>query len=215
MRNVDGRETRALTSMTEVSPSIHDAAHLAAVASVLRGRRTVHDFSAEVPPREQLMDAIESARWAPNHHRTEPWCFYVLGRDVAERITELNAELVRAKNGEAAAEAKRRRWSAMPGWFALTCLRSEDPMREREDYAACCCAVQNLMLHLWVLGIGVKWGTGKVTRDPRFLAMLGIDAAREFVVGLFWYGYPAAVPAQARRPASEIVRAIEHVAPSA
>jgi hypothetical protein len=27
-------------------------------------------------------------------------------------------------------------------------------------------------------------------------------------VGLFWYGYPAEVPAQARRPVSEILRVV-------
>lgn len=179
------------------------------LGTLLRERRTVHDFTAAEPARSAIVDAIELARWAPNHHHTEPWRFYLLSRAVGARVAELNAELVQAKSGEQAAQAKRRRWLAMPGWLVVTCARHADPAREREDYAACCCAVQNLSLALWVQGIGIKWGTGKVTRDPRFLALIKADAATEFVVGLFWYGYPAVVPKQTRRPVEELVHLIE------
>ena len=63
--------------------------------------------------------------------------------------------------------------------------------QQEEDYAACACAVQNLMLYLWQAGIGVKWTTGQVTRDPRLYEILGVDGDMERVTGLFWYGYPA------------------------
>jgi hypothetical protein len=35
--------------------------------------------------------------------------------------------------------------------------------------------------------------------------MLGMDAAKESVVGFFWYGVPKVVPTQRRRPVAEIV----------
>lgn len=60
------------------------------------------------------------------------------------------------------------RWHAMNGWLAVTCVKSADPVREREDYAACCCAIQNLYLLLWQRGIGLKWNTGRLVREPRF-----------------------------------------------
>ena len=186
-----------------------DTAHAAIIAAALRGRRTVHDFTPEIPPRALLLASIEHARWAPNHHRTEPWKFYLVGTRVGHEIAALNAELVRAKSGEAAAASKLRRWQHMPGWLVLTCAKNADAPREREDYAACCCAAQNFALFLWGHGIGTKWGTGKVTRDPRFYALIGADPAAEFVVGLFWYGYPAAVPEQTRGPVAEIVREVE------
>jgi len=176
---------------------------------LLRARRTIHDFESAEVPRARVTEAIEAACWAPNHHRTEPWRFYLLSRALGARVADLNAELVRATKGDEAAEAKRRRWREMPGWLVLTCARSEDPAREREDYAACCCAAQNLALALWAHGIGTKWGTGKVTRDPRFLALLGADPAQEFVVGLFWYGFPASVPRQVRRPVTDVLRIVD------
>lgn len=179
------------------------------LVEILRTRRTIHDYTEVAPPREVLLEALEVARWAPNHHRTEPWRFYLLSRARGAEIAALNAELVRAKSGDQAADAKLRRWRAMPGWLVLTCARNADPAREREDYAACCCAVQNLSLALWVRGVGMKWGTGKVTRDPRLFTLLGADAEREFVVGLFWYGYPAVIPDQQRRAVAEFVRIVE------
>ena len=111
-------------------------------AALLRGRRTVHDFLPERIADDIVERAIEVARWAPNHHRTEPWRFYVLGALARQQIIARNTELVRAEKGGRAAEIKRQRWLEVPGWLLMTCLRSEDPFREREDYAACCCAAR-------------------------------------------------------------------------
>lgn len=176
---------------------IHEASSRT-LSALVRARRTIHEFTTEMPPRELILNALDAARWAPNHHRTEPWRFYWLGPATAERISLLNADIVRRKSGEDAANAKLRRWRAMPGWVAVTCLRNEDPVREREDYAACCCAVQNFLLLLWEAGVGSKWSTGKVTQAAPYFDALGADPKTEFSVGIIWYGYPAAVPMQAR-----------------
>ena len=175
------------------------------IARVLRERRTVHDFTAEVPPDDLLGRAIDLARWAPNHRRTEPWHFYLLDRASADRIVELNTELVRANKGDKVADVKQRRWREMPGWLVVTCSVSDDDVRTREDYAACCCAVHSMSLYLWEQGVGMKWTTGAVTRDARFFDIVGIDPGRESIVGLFWYGYPAAIPVQHRKPLDEVM----------
>ncbi len=181
-------------------------ADAATVTALIRARRTIHDFTARVPSRAFVLEALDAARWAPNHHHSEPWRFTLLGPRAIARVIDLNTELVRAKNGDLAAERKRARWELVPGWLVVNCLRSEDPVREREDYAACCCAVQNFALALWAGGIGSKWSTGKVTRDPRFMTAIGADAAREFCVALVWYGYAAEVPAQSRLPLTAVMR---------
>jgi len=178
---------------------------LAHLAELIRSRRSIDLFEPEPPGTERLLEAIELARWAPNHRLTEPWRFYVIGERTAAAIVDLAVEVERAAKGDAAAEARRRRWGAIPAFFVVTCARSGDPLREREDYAACCCAVQNLMLYMWESGLGVKWTTGAVTREPRFFEIVGIDAEAESVVGLFWYGRPRVVPTQKRRDVGEIV----------
>ncbi len=178
---------------------------IASVAELLRSRRTIHGFRPELPPRETVLQAIDLARWAPNHLLTEPWHFYLLGPETAAAIAHLNADAVTHSKGPKAGQAKLERWRAIPGWLAVTCDNAEDPLRAREDYAACCCAIHNFSLYLWSEGIGVKWTTGAVTRDPEFYDLIWVNPDLETVVALLWYGYPAEVPQTTRKPLSQIL----------
>jgi nitroreductase len=174
-------------------------------ASVLRGRRSIDLFTPDAVGADKLLAAIEVARWAPNHRLTEPWRFYLLGSETKRAVVDLAVELEIAKKGERAGPVRRARLEAVPGMFVLASARSDDALVDREDYAACCCAAQNLMLYLWRQGIGIKWTTGGITRQQRFYELLRMDSTKESIVGLFWYGVPKVVPAQKRRPVEEIV----------
>ena len=174
-------------------------------AAVLRGRRSIDLFVPDAVAVNRLLAAIEVARWAPNHRLTEPWHFYVLGAATMRAVVDLAVELEVAAKGERAGPVRRARLEAIPGMFVLTSARSDDPLTDRENYAACCCAAQNLMLYLWRQGIGVKWTTGGITRQQRFYDLLGIDSGKQSLVGFFWYGMPKVIPAQKRRPVEEIV----------
>lgn len=180
-----------------------DAATGPAVAGLIRSRRTIHDFLEQAPPPELLREGLELARWAPNHRLTEPWRFYVLGPETREAVSRLNAEQVAARDGAAAGEEKYQRWRRIPGWLLVTCARSDDELRAREDYAATCCAIHNLALFLWSHGVGMKWTTGAVTRSEAFHELTWVDPQVETVVGLIWYGYAAEVPVTARRELDE------------
>ena len=169
---------------------------------LLLSRRTINDFDTELPSgwEEAVKRAVTAATYAPNHKRTEPWRFHLLGSQAVERVCELQAELVSAKKGAAAGEKKRKRWLAMPGWLVVTCVTADDAAAAgafddptgaaREDYAACCCAVQNLCLSLHADGIGTKWTTGPVNFDARFGAAAGLPD-NEYVVGTIWFGQAA------------------------
>jgi nitroreductase len=171
---------------------------------LISGRRTIHQFREGMRPLEKLKEAIDLARWAPNHHLTEPWHFYLLGEETINAAIELNTNITREEKGDDAANAKQRRWRKIPGWFVMTCSKSEDPVRNQEDYAACCCAAQNLMLTLWNEDVGVKWSTGKIIRDKNFYDLLWINPELETIVGLFWYGYAEEVPKMMRKPCVQI-----------
>ena len=175
------------------------------VAELILSRRTIHAFQAEPPAREIVLRAADLARWAPNHLLTEPWHFYLLGPETADAIACLNAELVTRGKGPQAGQAKLDRWRAVPGWLVVTCDNSEDPVRAREDYAACCCAIHNFSLYLWSEGIGVKWTTGEVIRDPSFYDLIWVNPELETVVALLWYGYPAEVPQTTRKSLSQVL----------
>ena len=189
--------------MKKVAPS-YETQDLREFAEVLRGRRTIELFLHTPVPKHLLEEAIDAATWAPNHHVTEPWQFYAVGAETKERCLDLCSDIVKAKKGEKASAFKRQSWSEKPGWLVVTCRRSKDELLQQEDYAACCAAVQNLLLYLWKAGVGSKWTSGDITRDSRFLNIIGIDEAESFVVGLIWYGYPKLTPAQSRKGIDEV-----------
>jgi nitroreductase len=158
------------------------------LAALIRGRRSIDLFQPEPVGTDVLLDAIELARWAPNHRLTEPWRFYVLGPKTADAAAQCAAAFEAETKGERAGAVRLARFRAIPGNFVVTSKRSADALLEREDYAACCCAVQNLMLYLWHHGIGVKWTTGAITREQRLYDVLGLDSSAERIVGFFGTG---------------------------
>ena len=155
------------------------------------------------------MDAIEVARWAPNHHLTEPWHFYVLGDDAIRKSIELTRIVVTERKGKEIGDFKAKDAATRPGWLLVTCKRSDDELTQQEDYASVSCAIQNLMLYLSEAGVATKWATGPITRDSRYYEALGIDEGNEFIVGLIWYGYPKVTPTQQRKDVAEIVTELD------
>lgn len=186
-------------------PLSFESPELREFAEMLRARRTINLYLQTPVPNKLVMDAIDSARWAPNHHVTEPWRFRILGKETIAACVDLVRTITTERKDAKAADFKAKSWAEKPGWLVLTCEKSDDELTQREDFAACAAAAQNMMLHLWKAGIGTKWVTGPITRDARFYELLGIDADTQEVVGLFWYGYPKLTPTQNRKDLDSIV----------
>jgi nitroreductase len=184
---------------------IENDSALAAVAERIRARRTVKLFHDRPVNRKLVLDAIEAARWAPNHHVTEPWHFYILGPDTIKASVDLTRVVTTERKGAKVGDFKAAAAAAIPGWLVVTCSRSDDAVRQQEDYGSCCCAIQNLMLYLSAAGAASKWSTGPVTKDSRFYEAAGIDEGKEFIVALIWYGYPKITPTQSRKEVESIV----------
>jgi nitroreductase len=190
--------------MTEHLPD-GESRNLRILAERIRSRRSTNMFLKQEVSRDLLLEAIELARWAPNHHLTEPWHFYLLGDEKKAASAELIRTIVTENKTAEMGEHKFKSATAIPGWLVVTCQKSDDELRGREDYAACCCAVQNILLYLSEAGVASKWTTGLITRDQRFFELLGIDADTEYVVALIWYGYPKILPTQSRKDVAEIL----------
>lgn len=179
------------------------------LAERIRGRRTIKLFLQTPVDRQVILDGIEVARWAPNHHVTEPWHFYLLGEKAMKANVELIRQITTEKKDAEKADFKANAATEIPGWLVVTCRKSEDGVMQREDYASCCCAMQNLMLYLSEAGLGSKWATGAIAEDERFFDMLGVDQSQEFVVGVLRYGYAKITPTQSRKEVGDIVTELE------
>ena len=79
--------------MTEHLPD-GETRNLRILAERIRSRRTTNMFLKQEVSRELMLEAIELARWAPNHHLTEPWHFYLLGDEKKAASAELIRTIV-------------------------------------------------------------------------------------------------------------------------
>ncbi len=174
--------------------------------ALIRSRRTIHLFDERTVDSDLIDAALEAAVQAPNHRRTRPWRFYVLGAETRAALVARNTEMTRASKGDQAADNKHDAWSRIPAMVVVTSPRSDDAMREREDYGAVSAAIQNLSLYVHSAGVGVKWSTGGVTRDEQALDLLGINSEQEYVAALLMIGYAATSPVDEVRSADEVTR---------
>lgn len=182
--------------------NVFSASETSAVIRALRERRTTGPLRFDLsvtPDHSVIAEAVESARWAPNHKRTEPWRFYLLDGERIKALADVNSERMR-RNGasEANIAAKHEEWSSMPGVVVLLCEHKEehDDILRKENYAACAAAAQNFQLHLFAEGIASKWSTAACWDVPGFWELLGLGEWPALVepVGIFSYGVPASVP---------------------
>jgi len=183
---------------------------MSSVVETIQGRRTVPLFDPEKSvPQAVIERAIKAATWAPNHHLTEPWRFYQLGEQSTSAYLDLLYVVINEYKDAQLAQKKFEKGKTVPGWLVVTCRNSaETKLEVTEDYAAVCCAIQNLALVLWEEGIGMKWSTGIITRDQRLYEVLGIDSNQETIVALIPFGYPKMVPEPRKRMPLEKVLTI-------
>jgi nitroreductase len=147
------------------------------VEHAIKGRRTHKVFASEPLPRMLLDELLELARWAPNHHLTNPWRFRVLGPGALQRVKQ-------AAGPEAAAKLDR-----APTLIAVTQMRSHDPVQDEEDLCATACAAYAILLGAHGRGLAGYWRTPDVLRTPEGRAALGMRDDERFVA-LIHLGWP-------------------------
>ncbi len=174
------------------------------VDRAIRERRTIGVFSDRHVAPGVIEELIDAGRWAPNHKHTEPWRFHVVSG--AARAEMCDAIL---DGGGEFAKDPRGKLMRSPLFVAVTQQAVlDDPVRDREDYAAVCCAVQNMMLAATSRGLATKWSTGALAENVAAKRWLGIGED-DRIVAYLYLGYPAEemreMPAE-RRPAEVVWR---------
>jgi nitroreductase len=139
------------------------------IEDAIRTRRTHKVFAQEPVAREVLDELLELARWAPNHHLTNPWRFRVLGPESLDALKQ-------AAGPEAAGKLDR-----APTLIAATQVRAEDPVQDEEDLCATACATYAVLLAAHGRGLAGYWRTPGVLRTPEGRAALGIPDSERFV----------------------------------
>ena len=135
----------------------------------IRGRRTHKAYGPDPVDRETLEELFELARWAPNHHLTNPWRFRVLGPESLSRLKD-------SAGPEAATKLDR-----APTLVCASVVLTGDPVQDEEDICAAACAVYILLLGAHAHGLAGYWRTPGVLRTPDGARAVGIGEDELFV----------------------------------
>jgi nitroreductase len=165
------------------------------VLKAIRRRRSIKSFTDRPVKRKEIEEMLEAAVWAPNHHLTEPWRFYVLGPESRYAYgLALGNRKARKLEDPTAAQAVRekvgREHRELPAMLVVAMVESDNPETRQEDYAATMMAVQNLSLAALELGLGTHIKSGAVMDDPAARAAAGV-ADGERIVAIVNIGEPA------------------------
>ena len=184
-------------SAPETGVSVYDAIH---------NRRMNNEFSDVVPDREALQRMLDAAVWAPNHRLTNPWRFFVLEKDGKKRaeVGQLAYDHLFARSGNHEnADGSRQRVLDAPALVYVYSIPGDSEEMTLENYAAACCAVQNLLLAAVAEGLAGDWSTGNTTRHPALAETMG-GSPDWTMVGALFIGYPSRPSASVRTPADDV-----------
>jgi nitroreductase len=166
---------------------------MTSLSELVRARRTTKVFGSQPVDRATIAELLELARWAPNHHLTNPWRFYVLGPAALARLKQ-------AAGAEAAAKLDR-----APTLIAVGAAQGGDPVQDEEDLLATGCAAFLVLLGAQERGLASYWRTPAVLRTAAGRAALGVaDGVR--LIGLLHLGPQRQdQPAPERAPLDDVV----------
>jgi nitroreductase len=150
------------------------------IDDLIRTRRTHKAFGSEPVPHETLLELFELARWAPNHHLTDPWRFRVLGPNAHAALKQA-AEDFKPGSGSKLDRA--------PTLIVASARQTGDPEQDREDVLASAVAAYIVLLAAHARGLAGYWRTLPVLEHPAGRAAVGLPGD-ETAIGLLHLGDP-------------------------
>jgi len=164
------------------------------VSDAIRARRTHKQYGSEPVEDATVRELVDLARFAPNHHMTQPWRFRLLGPSTLARVSELAGEKEAAKLRRA------------PTLLLATAALSGDPHTDEEDLHATAAAVYAVLLGATERGLASYWRTPACFEQPEVRTALGLEAT-ERVVALIHLGPKISEPpAKERAPLESVLR---------
>jgi nitroreductase len=165
------------------------------VESAIRTRRTLKAFEREPVDRETLLELLELARWAPNHHLTNPWRFRVLGPEALAALKRAAGELAAADapagaEREKVAEAAAAKLDRAPTLVVCSARQTGDPVQDEEDRYAAAIAAYIVLLGAQARGLAGYWRTPGVLATEAGRDAVGLEPGERFI-GLLHLGHAA------------------------
>jgi len=169
----------------------------------LTSRRSPLALGPEAPPREVVTRALEAGMCAPDHGKLRPWRFLLLEGEERNRLGEVMAEALAARDPEAPERLlEKERAKPLRAPMIITVVARLDPDHRKipaeEQRQAVASAAFSIMLAIHAQGWGCQWKTGAAARDPKVLSALGLGPNDEIIAYLY-VGVAAGDPPRPRR----------------
>lgn len=176
------------------------------VFDTIKKRRSIGKMTAQQPTRQQIEHILEAATHAPNHHKVEPWQFFVLAGQSRQELGSIMAQSLAAQlqettsdKSQALLNKERSKPLRSPILIIVAAERPSQPnVLEIENIAAVAAAVQNMLLTAEEMGLATMWRTGDAAYDRHVKKWLGLTPEHH-LVALLYLGFPA-IPQQQRFP---------------
>lgn len=184
------------------------------IFEIIEKRRSVAHLLPKSVERATIEKVLSAGLWAPNHKHAEPWRFFVFQNDARRELADAIMENFHRDNPHAtpqelekAQNKNPRRVTETPLVIVVTSNAGNNAVETHENYGACACAVQNMLLVAHALGLGAFWrtGDGAYTSPNAVKELLKLPESATIVAFLLM-GYPDSVgKAATRKPLSEKV----------
>ena len=153
---------------------------MTAIDDAIRSRRTHKAFGPDPVANDVLLELFELARWAPNHHLTDPWRFRVVGPGAREALKQAAEE---AKPGSGA------KLDRAPTLIVVSARQNGDAEQDHEDVLATAVAAYIVLLGAHARGLAGYWRTLGVIATPAGRAATQLPED-ELPIGLLHLGDP-------------------------
>jgi nitroreductase len=140
-------------------------------------RQTLKTFNGRPLTASQIETYLLAAVHAPNHRLSEPWRFYVYLNKALEAFLKRFPAMEKLQKSKVGA------------LLFVTQKLNPNPEQDREDYAAVCAAIENILLSAAAEGVASYWSTSSVFYAEDCLHYVNINP-EERLVGVLWLGYP-------------------------
>ena len=185
---------------------------MSTIDALIKNRRTIHHYSSELIPDKDILEAVESALFAPNHKLTFPTRFTIVPSSKREEMADISLKIRRQKGRVLNQEDENKiiqKFKNPSHLLIVSQIKSEDPTRSKEDYATLSMAIQNFSLSLWEKGYGTKWSSGIMIHSPELYNLTHINPDLESIEAILWAGIPKQEPPPPKRPSvKDILRTL-------
>ena len=168
--------------------------------NAIKQRRSVGQLTDQEPSRAQIEHMLEAATYAPSHHVTEPWHFFVITGAAREELGALMPASLRPTLKDCSPEKLQLRlWKERNKplrapviiTVAIKEIQDIDGMLV-ENVEAAAAATQNMLIVAEEMGLATLWRTGESAYDPLVKRWFGLGSD-DHIVGFIYVGYPKVV----------------------